>query len=169
MNDTIAILITWTTYGTWMPGDARGWRKRKGGSQLPQPLLADWCRKQMKGEAVLLEPHHHDAVETACRNHCEHRGWHLYAVSARTNHVHVVIAADAKPQIVRDQLKANCTGAMRRLSTPLSVERTWTKGGDCETLETDEDIHEAVIYVTEAQDQKGREQSQTATTADHSE
>ena len=158
MTNTIAILLTWTTYGTWMPGDVRGWRKRIGGWQIPQPLLADWCRNQMKGESVLLGTHHRDAVEDACRKHCEHRGWHLFAVSARTNHVHVVAAADEKPQTVRDQLKANCTGALRGLSPPLKAERTWTKGGDCETLATDDDIHDAVIYVQEAQDRKGLDQ-----------
>ncbi len=169
MNDTIAILITWTTYGTWLPGDERGWRKRNGGERLPQPLLAEWCRRQMKGEAVLLKPHDRSTIEDACRRHCEHRGWHLFAVSARTNHVHVVVAADAKPQVVRDQLKANCTGSLRRQTVPLQADRTWTKGGDCEVLETDDDVHDAVIYVTEAQDHKGCEHSTepTALAADN--
>ena len=157
MNDTIAVFITWTTYGTWMPGDARGWRKRKAGNQLPRPLLAEWCRKQMKGEAVLLESHDRETVEQTCKKHCDHRGWHLFAVSTRTNHVHVVIAADEKPQKVRDQLKANCTGALRRQEQPQIAERTWTRGGDCEILDTDDDIEAAVIYVTEAQDRKDRE------------
>lgn len=129
MSDAIAIFITWTTYGTWMPGDMRGWRKRMSGNQLPRPLLAEWCRNQMKGEVVLLEKHDRETVERACREHCEHRGWHLYAVNARTNHVHVVVAAaDISPQTVRDQLKANCTGKLRRQDQPLVVERTWTRG-----------------------------------------
>ena len=155
MDDTIAILITWTTYGTWMPGDLRGWRKRKCGNQLPRPLLAERCRKKMKGEAVLLEQHDRETVERACREHCHHRGWQLYAVNARTNHVHVVLAAvDALPQKVRDQLKANCTGALRRQDQPLVVERTWTRGGDCEILDLEDDIESAIIYSLEAQDRK---------------
>ena len=151
MNDTIAFFITWTTYGTWLPGDMRGWRKRKGGHQLPKPLLADWSRKQMKGEAVLLELDDRHTVEEACSNHCRIRNWHLYAVNARTNHVHVVVAASMKPQKVRDQLKANCTAALRTQLQPLCVERTWTKGGDCEILDTDEDLDAAILYVTDAQ------------------
>ena len=157
MNDTIAIFITWTTYGNWMPGDLRGWRKRKGGQQLPRPLLAKWCRLQMKGEAVLLATHNRETVEEACRKHCEHRGWHLFALSARTNHVHVVVAADAAPQKVRDQLKANCTGKLRRQINPMIAERTWTRGGDCEVLDTEDDVDAAVIYTLETQDLKGCE------------
>ena len=111
----------------------------------------------MKGEAVLLEPHDRNTVEAACREHCEYRGWHLFAVNARTNHVHVVVAADAEPQKVRDQLKANCTGALRKQETPLVADRTWTKGGDCEILDTDDDIEAAVIYTTDAQERKDRD------------
>ena len=156
MNDTINIFITWTTYGTWMPGDVRGWRKRKGEEQLPRPLLAQWCRKQMKGESVLLEPHDRATVEQACQKHCDHRGWHLFAVSARTNHVHVVVAANDSAKKVRDQLKANCTGTLRRQDQPLHAKRTWTKGGDCEILDADDDVEAVVIYVTEVQDRKER-------------
>lgn len=157
MNDTLTIFITWTTYGTWLPGDARGWRKRKVGHQQTRPLLEEWCRKQMTGEAVLLEPHDRVTVEDACRKHCEHRGWNLLAASARTNHVHVVVAANELPQTVRDQLKANSTSALRRQAKPLVVERTWTRGGDCEIVDGDADIEAAVLYVTEAQDRKGRD------------
>jgi len=159
VNDTITVFITWTTYGTWLPGDARGWRRRQGGCQPPRPLLENWCRKKMKGEAVLLEPNDREAVEEACRKHCLHRGWQLLAVNARTNHVHVVVAADASPQTVRDQLKANCTGALRRQAEPLNVERTWTRGGDCEILDTDDEIEAAVLYVIEAQDRKDRDET----------
>ena len=31
----LAWFITWTTYGTWLPGDDRGWTERGKGSQLP--------------------------------------------------------------------------------------------------------------------------------------
>lgn len=84
--------------------------------------------------------------------HCQHCGWVLHAVNARTKHVHVVVTADAKPRLIRDQLKANCTTRLRRQEKPLICERTWTKGGDCSVLFDDESLHNAVIYTLEAQD-----------------
>jgi len=159
--DWYVYFITWTTYGTWLPGDARGWRKRGQGEQIPQPLLEQWCQEQMKGEAVLLQPHDRWTVEDACHEHCQFREWQLLAANARTNHVHVVVAANAAPKTVRDQLKANCTRRLRSQATPLKVERTWTRGGDCEILDTDEDIESAVLYVLEAQDNKGVEYTET--------
>jgi len=158
MSDTKCYFITWTTYGTWLPGDARGWRKRSGGYQIARPQLEEWCRKHMRGEAVLLAPHDRKTVENACRAHCEHRGWTLLAVSARTNHVHVIVISDAAPDITRDQLKANCTSSLRRQAEPLVVSRTWTRLGDVEILDTDEDIEACLVYVTESQDRKGHDE-----------
>ena len=109
----------------------------------------------MKGDVVLLSPEDRKAVGDACREHCEFRRWHLFAVSARSNHVHVVVAAGEKPQKVRDQLKANCTRRLRNQETPLNVELTWTRGGDCSILDGDEEIESAIVYVNEAQDRKG--------------
>ncbi len=106
----------------------------------------------MNGEAVLLEPHDRLTAEDACREHCQVRSWPLLAVSARTNHVHLVLAADEKPQKVRDQLKANCTRRLRAQSIPLNIQRTWTRGGDCEILDGDAEVEAAVLYVTEGQD-----------------
>jgi REP element-mobilizing transposase RayT len=101
---------------------------------------------------VLLRPHDRETVQDACREHCTVRGWHLFAVNARTNHVHVVVAANENPQKVRDQLKSNCTRQLRIQSNPINVERTWTRGGDCEVLDSDVDVEAAVLYVIDAQD-----------------
>lgn len=159
MNDEhLSYFITWTTYGTWLPGDSRGWRARGKGSQVPRPLLERWCREQMTGDTVLLSPADRVTVEDACREHCAFRGWELHAVSARSNHVHLVVTANADPKKVRDQLKANCTRRLRTQQNPLRRDRTWTRGGDVEVLDTEDDLEAAVLYVLEAQDRKHREQ-----------
>jgi REP element-mobilizing transposase RayT len=110
----------------------------------------------MTGDTVFLRPHDRETVESAIREHCEFRGWELKAVSARTNHVHVVVIADENPQKVRDQLKANCTRRLRTQHDPLIRERTWARGGDCEVLEDDDDLQAAIEYVLEGQE-KGEE------------
>ena len=150
-NGYVHYLVTWTTYGTWLPGDLRGWRKRIGGPQVPQPLLVRWCKSQMSGEAVLLSPDDRSTVEAACREHCQFRGWPLLAVNARTNHVHLVLATDERPQTARNQLKANCTRRLRLQQPPLHVPRTWSRGGDCAVLDGDDSIEAAIVYVSEAQ------------------
>ena len=151
-HELVGVMITWTTYGTWLPGDQRGWRSKIQGNQLPDPELHLQCAEKMKFAPVSLSIADRATVHAACRNHCSHRGWELHAVNARTKHVHVVVSGYEKPQIIRDQLKANCTNALRQQITPLNVERTWTRGGDCQYLFTEEDLEHAVRYVLEAQD-----------------
>ena len=41
-DDPIAYFITWTCYGTYLPGDHRGWTRWHKGDQLPIPSLEDW-------------------------------------------------------------------------------------------------------------------------------
>ena len=155
MPDFIGIMITWTAYGTWLPGDPRSWRKRGAGPQTPRPLLAAWCAKQMTGEVVVLRPHDRETVEAACREHIAVRGWRMHAVQAPTNHVHVVVVANEEPETVRDQLKANCTRRLRTQTDPLVRERTWSRGGHCDVLEDEVALLAAVEYVLHGQDKPG--------------
>lgn len=155
-TDPITLFITWTTYGTWLPGDSRGWRKWKKGEQQPQPLLEAWCRDRMKEKPVLLNATQREAVEKAIRDHAAIRGWELHGVSVRSNHVHVAVTAAAPPKRVRDQFKANGTTALRRIPNPIRNEKVWTKGGDIQFIDTDDDLAHVVIYIVEAQDRMER-------------
>ena len=148
----LTLFITWTTYGSWLPGDSRGWRKWRSGQRLPQPLLEDWCRERMKEPPVVLHWEHREAVENVCREHAQLRGWALHAISVRSNHVHIAVTAFGIPAKVRDQFKANGTRVLRQLSNPIANEKIWTKGGDVEFLDTEDDLQQVVLYITVAQD-----------------
>ena len=152
MNEMVGIFITWCTYGSWLPGDSRGWRQRRGGHQLGNAVLEKHCRSKLKSDPVRLRDCDRTTIEDACKEHCKIRGWQLFEVNARSNHVHVVVAAYQKPQTVRDQLKANCTRRLRLQTDPLKLERTWVKGGDCEVLFDEEELEAAILYVRDAQD-----------------
>lgn len=167
VNDPRRLFITWTTYGSWLPGDARGWMKWKKGEQQPQPVLENWCKGRMKESAVLLSPEQREAVEVVVRKHSAHRGWELHAVSARSNHVHVAVTvvpetgnqnyrvADGVKR-VRDQFKANATRVLRQGENPIHNEKVWTKGGDIQFVDSDDDLEQVVIYILEAQDRMDR-------------
>jgi REP element-mobilizing transposase RayT len=154
--DIPVYFITWTTFGTWLPGDGRGWRKWRGGEQRPQPLLEDWCRDRLTGQPVILTGTQRGAVEAVCRRHCDIRGWRLAAVSVRSNHVHLVVAADAKAERVRDEFKAYATRALRKLDPGLIGGKVWSRGGFVEWIRTEEELEQVTIYLNEAQDRMGR-------------
>ena len=156
MNDSITYFITWTTYGTWLPGDSRGWRKTNKGDQPPQPLLEAWCRNRMSESAVLLDHAQRDKVEAVCREHAKIRGWVLHAVNARSNHVHLAVTADKAPELVRDQFKANATRVLRQKPDAMTKNIIWTRGGDCEIVDGEDNLERVVQYITEAQDRMDR-------------
>ena len=49
-------LLSNTCYGTWLPGDERGWlRKGEPAVQPPDPELEQACRAAMREDRVLLD------------------------------------------------------------------------------------------------------------------
>jgi REP element-mobilizing transposase RayT len=134
----LGYLLTWTTYGTWLPGDARGWvKKGTPGSQTPDPEREARAEAAMAETAVVLTADQRKLVEDTIREHCRRRGWVLHAVNARTNHVHAVVTAERDPRDIMGQLKAWCSRKLSDdagLTTPVAKRagrRHWfTEGGD---------------------------------------
>ena len=83
----IAYHIIWTTYGTWLPGDARGWIKSGVfGVQPPDLELEQRAREMMAEDEVRLTSEQRAAVEQTIHDHCRIRKWLLHALNARSNH-----------------------------------------------------------------------------------
>ena len=156
-DDPLAYFLTWTTYGTWLPGDDRGWnRKGVPGTQVSNPSFRDAARARMKEDAFTLSTAQREIVERTIRKHCEIRKWRLHAVNARSNHVHVVVTAPGyKPKTVRDQFKAWCSRNLKQVIDKRT--QFWTEGGSCRSINTEADLEAAIAYVMEAQDRKGVE------------
>jgi hypothetical protein len=71
----LAYHITWTTYGTWLPGDARGWIKTGAwGIQAPDPKREKDAGERMEESSVVLTPDQRALVEGTIRDHCRIRG-----------------------------------------------------------------------------------------------
>ncbi len=155
----LAYHITWTTYGTWLPGDARGWVKsRVWGIQAPDPEREQQARDHMAEPAVVLTPDQRTLVEQTVRDHCRLRGWMLHAVNARTNHVHVVVTANREPDEVMGQFKAWCSrnlsdqaGLVAAVARKAGRRRWFTEGGDKERIEDKQYLENAIQYVLERQ------------------
>ena len=81
----------------------------------------------------------------------------LHAVSARSNHVHLAVTADKAPELVRDQFKANATRVLRQAPEAITNDKVWTRGGDCEVIEGEDNLARVVEYILEAQDRKDRD------------
>ncbi len=131
MADPLGFMITWSTYGTWLPGDQRGWVLYRRGWQLPDPILRLEAGARMTETACRLDREQRRAVEEHVAETCRWKGWVLHAENCRSNHLHVVVSADTHPKTIRSQLKAWCT---RKLKT-LEAARTAAPGVSSATRE----------------------------------
>jgi len=150
--EPLAFFLTWTTYCSWLPGDARGWVNDHGLTRPPNARLARHAGHVMRSHAVDLTTPQQQTVEQAIVEQCAFREWTLHAVSCRTSHVHVVVSTDGRsPDRVMGGLKAWCS---RRLSDGLQgTGFWWTKGGSMRRLYDTRGIEAVVTYVMECQDQ----------------
>lgn len=157
-GEPLAYFITWTTYGTWLPGDDRGWHRRGMGEQPPSHVFVEMAMAKMREAPFLLSCTDREVVEDTIVKHCEIRHWQLHAASVRSNHVHVVVSAlGVHAPAVRDQFKSWCTRNLK-LNHP-DRERFWTEGASCRWINHDDDLQSAVVYTSEAQDRKGRDRA----------
>ena len=154
-SDPLAFFLTWTTYGSWLPGDDRGWVDGRGTLHAPEPLRAAVARREMAEESVTFDRSQRVAVEAAIVTHSHVRGWHLHALQCRLQHVHVVVTAvDRHPADVMTQLKSWCTRALKKIADSRGAAprtRWWTEGGSKRRIFHEGDLASVVAYVKECQ------------------
>lgn len=161
MAEPLAYLITFRTYGTWLPGDDRGTvddeHNRRGTPRLPpEPLRESRARREATHGVIVLAPAMRACVADAIRRVCEFRGWRLFALNARTNHVHVVASAAHTPERVMNDFKSwatrgLCAAGLRARGVP-----TWSRHGSTRWINTNASLQSAIDYVLLCQDDTRR-------------
>ena len=148
----IAIFTTWTTYGSWLPGDERGWFRPGEGWQLPNDLQIFEATLALREDAIALTQSQREIVEETVRKHCAIREWILHAVNCRTNHVHVVVDAPGyEIQIPREQFKAWCTRNLKASDAAGERRNWWTERGWDEYIDDEASLAEVIEYVLDRQ------------------
>ena len=155
----LAYHLIWTTYGTWLPGDARGWiQSGVPGVQPPDPERERQARECMAESAVLLNPEQRNRVTETIYEHSRIRAWALHAVNVRTNHAHVVVTCACAGEKARDEFKlwtSRRLSDLACLTTPVARKagrrHWWTEGGDVRPIDDEQYLANAVEYVVNMQ------------------
>lgn len=154
-------LLTWTVYGTWLPGDPRGSvasvrrgpgprreRDRRGEPfEPPMPgLQVTSARNQTFSTAALQADLARALLDQFLRTACV-RAWRLEAAAIMGDHVHVVIGIpdDCRPEDVLRDLKAY--GSRRLNGLTGTARRWWTRRGSRRLLRDVKAVEHAVNYV----------------------
>lgn len=154
MKTPLAYLLTWTTYGTWLPGDARGWvHHGEGGPHVPyrapDAARQQRARSRMKGDPVRLNAARRQIVEASIRESYRLRGWPVHALTVRSNHVHLVVTAgDRRPEFVMTHLKAWASRWLNERTAGPRPLRWWTRHGSTRYINFEAGPARAIRYVS---------------------
>jgi REP element-mobilizing transposase RayT len=156
----LAWFLTFHPYGTWLPGDERGWTRRGGdGRRLPPaPRLATRCAERLRYPVVTLSDDRREIVRAAIVETCEHRGWPLHVLVVERAHVHLVVTAPIRPEKVVQDLKSWATRQLRARGHLRDHPHPWAEHGSTEYLFEPKNVHGAIRYVLDDhhRDARGR-------------
>jgi Transposase IS200 like. len=150
-------LITIRTFGTWLHGDKRHSVGRNGTNiygmpdNPPNEGLEQWMIKEMRQQPRLLDDPERGTVRESIEELCNRKAYPLHAVNVRSNHSHVVLTAQRKPERIIVELKANATKFLRGAGLAGPTERVWSRGQSRRYLWKPRNVHAAVNYVLYAQ------------------
>lgn len=155
-------LLTWTTYGTWLPGDSRGFVapiQDDSGQQVihnvhgtpydaDMPRLRAYAQRLQKQPTVWLTVEQAEVVSQQFHETAHIRNWHLHTFAIMSNHVHLVVEVDEEVSASKllGDFKAYTTRKLRALATTLDA-RFWTEKGSTRLLPDDQALENAIHYV----------------------
>jgi REP element-mobilizing transposase RayT len=139
LQNFVTYLITFACYGCRLHGDESGSVDREHnlpGSRLvdadPKRVLAEG--QQMDQPAYEMDASRREAVLKAILRGCSDRGWKLLAAHVRTNHAHVVVEAEARPERIMNYLKSYTSRCLNRLGIDEAGRKRWAKHGSTRWL-----------------------------------
>ena len=154
--------LTWTTYGTFLPGDKRGAtgilhdpsggiieHNQLGQEHIPEShSLAQWSKLQMRGDAIRLN--REQARVLLNQFHCtaSFRKWRLLAVAIMDNHIHlgVNVHSDPEPETILHSFKSYGTRALNIQWDKPDSDTWWTQSGSKRKLDSDASVLRAIRY-----------------------
>ena len=156
-------LITSTTYGTWLPGDRRGFvspvRAEDGGLETHNipgtpcetdlPRLARSARRHLRGRPVRFTRDQAATLLAQFRETAEYRQWELVAAAVMPTHFHVVVGVSGDPDpsgMLRD-LKSYGSRALNAHRQCGHDGKWWSESGSKRKLPDAEAVRAAVRYV----------------------
>lgn len=152
----LAYLLTFSTYGTHLPGSEKGWvdvQHCTVGSPVlaSNPMRQAWWRAHLNEPPWTLDPESRRLTLETVLSVCRHRQWIAHAIHVRKTHVHAVLSGEATPERMLSDCKAYATRALRRDVPSVHRRRYWSVHGSTRYLWNAVSLRAAVDYVLHGQ------------------
>jgi len=144
MAKLIGYILTWTTYGSWLQGDKRGF-VRDGETLQGDERILELCKKFQKGPTVKLTKQEMIIIEMALLKEAERIGHKIEALAVCTNHVH--LAAKPCEKSIERLVSMYKSAATRELRYSGRIGKIWTKGFDKRFCFTEDDLAGKIAYI----------------------
>ena len=149
-------LITFACYGTKIHGEAGTvdlHHNIPGTPRLPQNSARLAFRLEHMGQLPYsLDKARRSATLRAIQEVCDKKAWTLLAAHVRTNHVHVVVQAEARPEWVMSTFKRYASRALNQLGVDERDHRCrWARHGSTRYIWTREQLSAAIRYTVSGQ------------------
>jgi REP element-mobilizing transposase RayT len=144
MKRMIGYMVTWTTYGSWLQGEKKGYVK-KGQILAQNEKLKSANQSLQKYPTIKLNPEQKQVVENAIIEEARKINHKIFATAVCSNHVHIVagISRESIEQAVH-RYKYSATLALRKY---IGHGKIWSKGFDKRFCFTDKELENKVRYV----------------------
>jgi REP element-mobilizing transposase RayT len=138
-------MATWTTYGTWLPGDERGYVNNKGQTLRGEKGILRKNQKRQKTPTVKLNRQEKKMAEEVIFDEAKRIEHKIIALAVCTNHVHLL----AKPH---QQSIEDIIGRYKSITTRAFWEygrkgKIWTRGFDKQFCFTTKELTARTKYV----------------------
>jgi len=144
MAGMIGFMATWTTYGTWLQGDRRGYVKN--GIRLGANAQLEKSNEELlKHDKIKIPKSLRKTVENAILKEAEEIGQKVYAITICSNHIHIVVGSTGERcGYLVGRFKRAATIALREYGFSNKV---WTKGFDKRYCYNQHELETKIKYV----------------------
>jgi len=144
MVKTLGYMVTWTTYGTWLQGEDKGYVKN--GKVLGESRnLRKSNIERLSQKAVRLGAREKRVVREAILEKARQVGQRILAIAVHSNHVHIVLDYDERGvERLVSRYKNAAYFALRKNGF---VGRLWTRGYDKRYCFEEKALQDRIDYV----------------------
>lgn len=127
MPRMIGFMATWTTYGTWLQGDKRGYVKDATILE-PNEALEKSNEELLKHEKIKIPKSLREIVKNAILKEAADMNQKVYVIAVQSNHVHIVVESiDKTCGYLVGRFKKAATIELRKHGYSGTI---WSKGFD---------------------------------------
>ena len=108
----------------------------------------------MKSKAFLMGFTERYIVLNSIKSTCDYRGWILYAVHIRTNHVHLLVKSDASAEKTLSIIKAYASRDLNKHFLCVNKGKYWSRHGSTRYVWSSMFLYPAMEYVIDRQGER---------------